>query len=79
MHQSGSLNDMNSLVEIASSRNGFACGIIPDHANYGALRFSLSAYHDVDTLFDFSIIVCHRNIKGMLLMKQIRFFHNIRI
>ncbi len=63
-HQSGSWNDFGSLVRLASSENGFACGIIPGEVDFGLHRFFLSAYHEKETLFDFSMDEYSRNIKG---------------
>ena len=64
MHQHGSWNNFDSMVELASSSNGFACGVIPDAIDFGASRFFLSAYHEVKTLFEFSMDDYARNIKG---------------
>ena len=63
-HQSGSWNDFGSLLRLASSVNGFGCGIIPGHVDFGQQRFFLSAYHDVEELFAFAMEEYDRNIKG---------------
>lgn len=63
-HQSGSRNDFGSLVGLASSENGFGCGIIPGYVDFNQERFFLSSYHDIEELFDFSMDVYDRNIKG---------------
>ena len=45
-HQDGQrLNDFKSMVQTASSSNGFACGLVP---------LSFSVYHNKDALFSFS-------------------------
>jgi len=63
-HQSGHWNDFETLVKLASSENGFACGIEPGGIQHGTHIFFLSAYHDVETLFDFSMAEYDRNVKG---------------
>jgi len=63
-HQSGYWNDFGSMIHLASSDNGFACGIIPGDVEFGPHSFFLSAYHEVKTLFDFSMSEYGRNIKG---------------
>ena len=63
-HQSGYWNDFESMLRLASSDNGFACGIVPGHVEFGQNRFFLSTYHEVETLFEFSMGVYGRNIKG---------------
>jgi len=55
LHQSGNWNTFEELLRITSSDNGFACGISPDNAEFGQHQFLLSAYHEVETLFDFSM------------------------
>jgi len=62
LHQSGHWNTFEEMLRIASSDNGFACGVAPDNVEFGQHQFSLSAYHEVETLFDFSMK--KRNIKG---------------
>jgi hypothetical protein len=52
------------MLRLASSDNGFACGIVPGHVEFGQNRFFLSTYHEVETLFEFSMGVYGRNIKG---------------
>lgn len=64
LHQSGDWNDFETMVRLASSENGFACGIIPDYTDFGQNRFFLSTYHEVKTLFEFSMSDYGRNIKG---------------
>ena len=64
LHQSGRWNDFESLLRLASSDNGFACGIIPETVDFGANHFFLSAYHDTKKLFDFSMGAYMRNLKG---------------
>jgi hypothetical protein len=64
LHQSGDWNDFESLLRIASSDNGFACGVIPDHVEFGQHHFFLSTYHERETLFDFSMGEYARNLKG---------------
>ena len=64
LHQSGGWNDFETMLQLASSENGFACGISPDYTDFGPNRFFLSAYHEVDTLFEFSMEDYSRNIKG---------------
>jgi len=59
MHQSGKWNSFKSMLGLASSTNGFGCGILPS-----SHRFALSAYHEYSTLLDFSIQKYSRNIKG---------------
>ena len=63
LHQSGDWNDFESLLRIASSDNGFACGVIPDHVEFGQNHFFLSTYHEVKTLFEFSMGEYARNLK----------------
>ena len=64
LHQSGGWNNFETMLQIASSENGFACGIIPEYVDFGPNRFFLSAYHEVDTLFEFSMDVYSRNTKA---------------
>jgi len=64
LHQSGYWNDFGSMIKIASSDNGFACGIIPGNVESGTYSFFLSAYHEVKTLIEFSMSKYSRNIKG---------------
>ena len=66
LHQPGAWNDFGSMVRLASTTNGFACGIVPaglykmDDNN----RYFMSAYHDVKALFNFTIVEHVRNAKG---------------
>ena len=64
LHQSGGWNDFETMLQLASSENGFACGITPDYVDFGPNHFFLSAYHEVDTLFEFSMDDYSRNLKG---------------
>lgn len=63
-HQSGHWNDFGSMIQLASSDNGFACGIVPGKVDFGPHSFFLSAYHEAKTLFDFSMSEYGRNLKG---------------
>ena len=51
----GDLNTFDELLYIASSDNGFGCGILPNTIDFGQHQFLLSAYHEVQTLNDYSI------------------------
>ena len=69
LHQPGKWNDFGSMVRLASTTNGFACGI--DNAGLTRLwvrgrmkHFFISAYHEVKTLFKFNIDKYERNAKG---------------
>ena len=64
LHQSGKWNSFKSMLGLASSTNGFGCGILPGSTKFGLDRFALSAYHEYSTLFDFSMQNYSRNIKG---------------
>ena len=61
LHQPGKWNDFGSMVRLASTTNGFACGI--DNAGL-TNRFFISAYHEVKTLFKFKLNKYWRNEKG---------------
>ena len=63
-HQSGRWSNLGEMIQLASSENGFACGIIPGDVQFGHHNFFLSAYHEVKTLFDFSMENYGRNKKG---------------
>ena len=63
-HQDGLRNNFGSLLELASSDNGFGCGIIPGYRWFEGKLLFLSAYHEVKTLFTFSMAGYERNIKG---------------
>ncbi len=63
-HQSGHWNDFETLLKLASSQNGFGCGIEPGGVEHETHMFFLSAYHDVETLFDFSMAEYGRNVKN---------------
>ena len=60
LHQPGKWNDFGSMVRVASTTNGFACGIVPAGLN----RMGASAYHDLKSLFTFTIVNHGRNAKG---------------
>lgn len=50
-----SRSNFTSMVRIASSSNGFACGLVPD---------SISAFHDKKALFGFQIEEYQNNSRG---------------
>lgn len=63
IHQRGSWVNFETMLRIASSINGFACGMNENIAS----QFnddSFSAFHDRDSLFGFHIEKYDRNIKG---------------
>ena len=64
MHQGGVWNNFGSLLKLASSDNGFGCGVIPGYRWFEGKLLFLSAYHEVKTLFTFSMAEYERNIKG---------------
>ena len=64
-HQAGQWNDFEGLVRLASSDNGFGCGVISNgHVEFGPHSFLLSAYHETETLMSFAMNKYGRNIKG---------------
>jgi hypothetical protein len=64
LHQDGSWNSFSDMLQIASSERGFACGIQPSYIDAGPNRYFVSAYHEYDTLKEFSMRSYSRNIKG---------------
>jgi hypothetical protein len=64
LHQDGSWNSFSDMVLLAGSDRGFACGIQPSHVDAGPNRYFLSAYHEYETLKEFSMHSYSRNIKG---------------
>ena len=63
LHQSGHWNDFSAMIQLASSDNGFACGVVPGEVDFGPYSFFLSAYHETKTLLDFKMDDYGRNIK----------------
>uniref|UniRef100_A0A7S3QHC4 Uncharacterized protein n=1 Tax=Chaetoceros debilis TaxID=122233 RepID=A0A7S3QHC4_9STRA len=65
MHQGSAWNKFDSMVQLASSDNGFACGVPPWDSAYHNYEesCSCSAYHDPN-LLTFTIEEYDRNIKG---------------
>ncbi len=62
LHQGGNWNNFESMIRLASSSNGFACGIIAPNSIRRTNKektivndVSISAYHYVDALLEFSI------------------------
>jgi hypothetical protein len=64
LHQDGTWNDFSDMLTIASSERGFACGIKPSYVDAGPSRYFVSAYHEYDTMKEFSMSSYSRNIKG---------------
>lgn len=64
LHQDGTWNSFSDMIQIASSERGFACGIKPSYVDSGPNRYFVSAYHEYETLKDFSMSSYSRNIKG---------------
>ncbi|KAG7340740.1 hypothetical protein IV203_024283 [Nitzschia inconspicua] len=64
LHQDGSWNSFSDMLQIASSERGFACGIQPSFIDAGPSRYFVSAYHEYETLKEFSMHSYSRNIKG---------------
>lgn len=67
MHQLGEWSDLNHLTRLASSDQGFACGINSIDVTFSQSRFSLSAYHETATLSSFAMDSYQRNLKGYAL------------
>jgi len=63
IHQQGKLDTFDDMVRAASSDNGFACGILPDYVEVNQDQYDISAYHEVDTLREFSLKHYTRNKK----------------
>ncbi|KAL3916503.1 MAG: hypothetical protein SGILL_005147 [Bacillariaceae sp.] len=64
LHQDGSWNTFSDMLQIGASERGFACGIRPSYVDAGPNRFFVSAYHEYNTLKEFSMHSYSRNIKG---------------
>ena len=56
LHQgTGKWNNFESMVRLASTSNGFACGVLPTSILVRKKIFFISAYHEVKTLFEFTL------------------------
>jgi len=53
--QTGQRNKFESMVRLASSSNGFACGVLPNSIQVDGDKFFVSAYHEVKNLFEFTL------------------------
>jgi hypothetical protein len=52
LHQPGSWNSFYNMVQVASSRSGFACGILPGRSKEFR-KYTMSAYFELETLRKF--------------------------
>jgi hypothetical protein len=56
LHQgTGQNNNFESMVQLASSTHGFACGVLPNLIRVDGKKVFISAYHEVKTLFKFTL------------------------
>ncbi|KAL7513920.1 hypothetical protein ACHAXN_012541 [Cyclotella atomus] len=67
MHQLGEWSELKHLSRLASSKQGFACGINSIDVSFSQNRFSLSAFHETATLSTFAMDSYQRNRKGYTL------------
>lgn len=67
MHQLGEWSELRHLTSLASTDQGFACGINSMDVRFSQSRFSLSAFHETKTLARFAIDSYQRNLKGYAL------------
>ena len=63
-HQSGEWSEFRNLINLASNKQGFACGINSMNVKFSQSRFSLSAMHETKTLAEFAMDSYQRNTKG---------------
>ena len=63
-HQSGEWSEFRHLINLASSEQGFACGINSMDVKFSQSRFSLSVFHETKTLAEFAMDSYQRNTKG---------------
>lgn len=86
-HQIGSLVPIQSMIDTASSTNGFACRLQPGIHNPGqeSLKryvapgrplYSYSAYHHTSTLMTFTMNEYERNQKGYNVSNEVKFRSN---
>ena len=59
-HQIGQWNDFETMLSLASSSNGFSCGI----GKLNSAKYSYSAYHHTMSLFGFRLEEYNRDMKG---------------
>jgi hypothetical protein len=56
LHQgTGKQNNFEAMVRLASSSNGFACGVLPTSIQVDGHKVFISAYHEVKKLFEFTL------------------------
>lgn len=55
LHQLGRWNSFSNMVEVASSKAGFACGMVPEVMYREKPRFWLAAHFDLESLKEFKI------------------------
>ena len=48
------------MIRVASSSNGFACGLIPGFESFNWETFSMSVYHNLTALFEFELDEYHQ-------------------
>ena len=75
LHQgTGKQNNFESMVRLASSSNGFACGVLPTSIQVDGDKVFISAYHEVKKLFEFTL---GRYRKGENTQSEVESFESV--